>query len=337
MRQGILAAAKKGLALVTSFLLVLAAFEGLLRWEIVAIAHQRHLERQGDIEAPRRKLLILGDSFFDRRTELNDFLVERLAPRKFEVLNLATSGMGPVQYLWELQAYGSAFDPDVVLLSYYIGNDLTDVQYHLQALSAQDSGLKAQLRPMVRKLYTYHFFKEKREALRIRQFDAKRMRAQGIDEKWIELASQHEINPSLLELAIQHPRYLLDNVLMDSDANMEAWMTIEETLDRIHALCQRLGAELLIVVFPRSIQIDDSHFAFFSDLGFELDEQTLASTRPQNLLEEYCQSRELSCLDLLPPFRARTGEDLYRINDDHLNELGNEAAAQGIAEWIRDG
>ncbi len=336
MHPGVLATAKRALALVISLTLAFAAFEGLLRSQIIAIGHHRHLEKQGEIEAPRRKLLILGDSFFDRRTELNDLLVQRLAPRKFEVLNLASSGMGPVEYLWELQAYGAAFDPDVVLLSYYIGNDLTDVQYKLPALLAQDSGIKAQMRPIIRRFQTYHFFKEKREALRIRRFDAERIRAHGIDEKWIELASQHLMNPSLLELAIQHPHYLLDNVLMDSDASAQAWMTIEQTLDRIHALCKNIGADLKIAIFPRSIQIDDSHFAFFSSLGFELDERTLTSARPQTLLGQYCRRRDLSCLDLLPAFRARSGEDLYRIHDDHLNEAGNEAAARWIAGWIGD-
>ena len=241
-----------------SLLVVGALTELLLRSQIIPIRHHRHVESQGTIEAPRHKLLILGDSFFDRRTELNDLLVEKLTPRRYEVLNLAMSGMGPVEYLWELQAYGRAFGPNIVILSYYIGNDLTDVQYKGEALVSQDTGVKARLRPIIRSLHIYHFFKEKREALRMRRLDVELIRAHGVDEKWIELASQREINPFLLELAIAHPRYLLDNVLIDTEANMEAWKMIETSLDRIDALCHEIGAELRIVIFPRSIQIDDS-------------------------------------------------------------------------------
>ena len=244
--------------------------------------------------------------------------------------------MGPVEYLWELQAYGPAFGPNIVLLSYYTGNDLTDVQYRREALVSQDSGIKARLRPIIRSLHTYHFFKEKREALRIRRLDVDLIRAHGVDEKWIELASRREINPSLLELAIARPRYLLDNMLIESEANAQAWKMIETSLDRIGALCHEIGAELRIVIFPRSIQIDDSHFAFFSSLGFELDERTLASRKPQTLLVEYCRQRGLSCLDLLPHFKARSGEELYRINDDHLNDSGSLVAADRIAEWIQN-
>ncbi len=83
-------------------------------------------------------------------------------PYKAKVLNTATGGMGPFDYLTEMRTKGISFKPDIVLLFYYVGNDLADVQYNRQNLTNLKNRLKNFLRPLFKKLYIYNFYIEKK-------------------------------------------------------------------------------------------------------------------------------------------------------------------------------
>ena len=143
------------------------------------------------------------------------------------------------------------------------------------------------------------------------------------------------MNPFLLRLALSNPNHLLDNVLMGTDENMRAWARVEELLNDIADRCDEIGARLMIVVFPRSIQINRSHFEFFEKLTLRLDDRTLQSDKPQRLLRDYCDRRGLPCLDLLPVLKGRSEEEFYRDKDDHLNDVGNRLASDRLMEFFR--
>lgn len=335
-------AAKLGVSLCT-LALVGVSTECALRVGLLESRHYTHVSSRGERTTPTTKLLILGDSFLDRRTRIHALLEEEFEILGVEFLNLAVSGMGPLEYLWELEAYGRSFAPDIVLLSFYVGNDVSDIQYRLEADPdfARGQGLKDRLRPLIRNSYLYQFLKEKREALRIRRLDEQKFLRRGIDPELLQAARSLEINPSLLELAIRRPHYLLDGVLLETEQNARAWQRITEIFDRIRALSDEIAAELIVVIFPHTIQLDASHFPFFAELGFELDERSLSSTRPQSAMLGYCEKNGLRCLDLLPAFRSASNEELYRLRDDHLSVAGEVLSARAIVEFAlsprRDG
>jgi hypothetical protein len=85
---------------------------------------------QGKVNHHTYKLLVIGDSFFLPKSLLGTLLSRDLGSYDVAVLNAATSGTGPFEYLEEMKTVGTEFKPDVVLLSYYVGNDLTNVQNH---------------------------------------------------------------------------------------------------------------------------------------------------------------------------------------------------------------
>ncbi len=313
-------------------LLGLLVIEAALRLGVIRNEYRAHVAIEGERRHPRQRLLILGDSFVYKGGELSNALVQGLAPHGFQVLNLARSGTGPLHYLYELEDIGLGFRPDVVMVSYYVGNDLTDVQYRPH-FRIERAGRGAKWKRAARLLFFYHFVTEFWDRAMPR-YDWEAMRRIGIDEELIALAKENRrVNPGLLRAGVERPNYLLDNLLIDTDENRAAWDTVTRVLDRILQESRWVGAELVMVIMPQTLQVSDDHVAFYQRMKLRLDDRVRTSDRPQALLRDFCQARRIRCLDLLPVFRRRH-DRLYLELDDHLNRGGNTVAADAITQFL---
>jgi hypothetical protein len=324
-----------------SVFLLAAGLEVVLRLGIVENPRFERRQVQGKVNHPRYKLLIIGDSFIVPRSLLGKLLSRDLGSYDVAVLNSATSGTGPFEYLEEMKTVGTEFKPDVVLLSYYVGNDLTNVQNHPKFKSFRQGDHRTGVainsssnRPFFRHFYLYHYLLRSNQILRPRLFNYQEMEAVGIPANLIEDAKSQKLNPWLLKLAVDQKNYFLDNLLMETDENMKAWQKVKELLTNIHEICTRHNAQLIMIFFPASIQVNESHFEFLKQLRFNMDERTLTAAKPQRLLSEFCGERNIPCIDMLDSVRARRTEEFFRDNDDHFNEAGNRLAAKLIVEYI---
>jgi hypothetical protein len=318
-------------------LLLVAGLELVLRlgW----IENGEHARRQVPArpEVVRSEVLILGDSFILPYWDLGKALAAELAERDVAVRNAAVSGTGPFEYLDTLKRELRRSPPDVVLLSYYAGNDLTDVKNHPRYTGEDAEAIainRASSRPVLRHLYSYHWLRAVVQMGRARRFDAEQVAAAGVDPELIEDAKQLRINPYLLQLARNDPGHFLDNVLIEGEENLAAWRRIRELIAEMDDSCRESGARLLVAIFPHSIQVNRSHFDFFRGMTFAMDDRTLDSTRPQDLMRELCDERGIPLLDLLPVLEDHSDEELYLDKDDHLNPAGNAVAAEEILAFL---
>ena len=330
-----------GATVLIAFVLAGALLEGVLRLGLLDNPQYHRQRIQGKAEGAKHRLLILGDSFMLKYTLLGELLAENLEAHDVAVSNVAISGSGPFEYLAELKAHAETFKPDVVLLTYYAGNDLTNVQNHprFQTPNGMDrlTGLSIDSnssRRFFRHFYLYHYLLARVRQLLMAAFNYEELEEAGIPSDLIEAAKRHEINPWLLKLRTHESNHLLDNILMETDENMRAWAKVRELLTELHEVCQDNGSQLLMVIFPRSIQVNRSHFAFYQRTGFNLDGRTLETSKPQALLKQLCEERNIPCLDILPVLRARRDEEFYRTRDDHLNERGNRLVEKLILNHL---
>lgn len=317
-----------------SLLLCFASFELLLRAGIIPTRFYKIVKPDGENTDPKFKILILGDSFFTRHASIYRLLVNDLKPYKISLLNGSESGNGPFEYLTSMKVLSAKFKPDVVLLSYYVGNDLSDVQYNNQYSDSLIQKTTNLFRPFSRGLYAYHFFKEKEHILLPHHFDYKKM-GKYFPAEIIERAKKSEINIWLLEKSMENTNYYLDNLLMNSDKNMNAWQKVKDILSEINTISNRIDSKLIIVIFPATLQVNKSHFEFVKRLNFKTDERTLSLDKPQTHLIEFCRKSRIECLDLLPYFRAHKDKEFYLEDDDHLNELGNLSSEKIVLDFIK--
>ncbi len=132
-----------GALAVVSGLLMITLVEAGLKAGIVKTRIYQRLQPVGAVNA-RQKMVILGDSFIYKGGELDQMLSSKLNLNKVQILNLATGGSGPQEYRSELKIFGIKYKPNIILMGYYAGNDLSNVQSKMTF----DVGVHARLRPL---------------------------------------------------------------------------------------------------------------------------------------------------------------------------------------------
>jgi hypothetical protein len=291
-----------------------------------------YLRVEGTTDDPRARILLLGDSFVDKRGEgFHGALLERLAPQRLAVVNLAVSGTGPAHYLGVLREHGRAVAPDFVVLFYFAGNDLINViRYEPPRTDVRT--LRDRLRPFIHRWHLYHALTARRGPP---EFDFDAMLADGLDADLVERARSGEVNPWLLLIPEDvRGRYLATNLLIESDESRAGALELRRILGEIDSETRAIGAGLLIVVFPATTQVSRSHFDFYERAGYDPDPRTLTGNAPQRMIAEYASALGAPVLDLLPVFRAHADEALYRPYDSHLTARGNALAAEHVARFL---
>jgi len=309
---------KRALAVVLGVLLGLILLEGACRlgaWPSTLYRAAR-ARRDG---AGKYRVLILGDSFVQPKSELGRRLERYFQDHGAVCLNLAFRGMGPVEYLRAFRVYGAQFEPDLVLFNFTTINDVTDTMFrepaeldHWMSYSPPPvrSFLLASARENLERWRETCWILGLQEAAR-----------RGRDRT----AAQVE-NPFLAQGGSSMPDLMTLNVDVPPAAE-GVWAEIVRIVDAIHGDCARRGARFLISVFPSTEQVNASHYAEFRKLGYRLDERMLAQHPVQDRFQRLCRERALACNDLLPAFRARKKEEFFEFNDEHFNSRGQELAA----------
>jgi hypothetical protein len=112
------------------------------------------------------------------------------------------------------------------------------------------------------------------------------------------------------------------------------WDSNTAILDMIYAYSRRIGAQYIIVIHPDQFQVEPLIFREVIQ-HYNLNPQNYDIEQPQKFLLNYCASRQIPCLDLLPVFRQHGANGgLYLPDDTHYNASGNRLAAEQIAPFL---
>jgi hypothetical protein len=232
------------------------------------------------------------------------------------VLNLANEARGPREHLDVYEGDAANFGPGVVLVSYYVGNDLTDTMYRDEAKST----LAQQASRLLHKSFFAGYLMELR---------AGSVTAAQTSELAPDVERLGNLNKALLRAgAVRHPEMFLSNLRMETAAEQAAWRKNERALEEIVARAGRGHARVLIGIFPSCAQVDEQHLQMYRELGFTVTSDLLRESRPQDALNAACSRHGWNCLDMLPAFRAEAaiGRHLYRDDGDHWGAEGNALA-----------
>jgi len=363
------------LLLIASFSASLGAVELLLRGNVIPNEYHARNEVLGDRAQSGLFLFILGDSFMASIPggDVVDVLYRELAPHGVGIRNAARAGTGPVQYLEALRREGARHRPDVVVLAYYVGNDLHDVgcKGNLDERLAPPSPPAAWKRSYLvqfadwwlRQRYPGRVFLHSlrrpapaapggplgprgpadvrlagvfppaRRPRALQAVDYEALRRAGIPEADLDSARAGTLNPWIVSLGVKNPNYYRDVLLLRSECAERAWDDTRRVLGLILDEAAALGAEVLPVIFPHSLQVSTAHYALYRSWKINVDDEMLESNRPQELLTAFYRARGLKPLDLLAAFRADTGP-LYWDRDEHQNLRGQALSASLIAAEV---
>jgi len=270
------------------------------------------------------RILMLGDSFtMGVGVELSDTFVERLeevldrsiVDRDVEIVNAGVAGYSTRQELAFLEHYGKAFEPDAVLLGFFIGNDFTEnagKPLHVRdGYLVDDKGHGGMLPYKLRRFVSlnsqlYHFVWPIQR--RLRGYGAVEEQATAQDIAAIFTADDAVAAPS--------------------------FEPTREAIDALAAYCKRENLPLAVVLIPDHTQV----------IAGAWDQLVGQTGNPASAYDPEAPNRRLRTalaadgvpvLDLLPAFRAADDpERLYLPIDKHWTVAGHEIAVAAAAPFL---
>jgi hypothetical protein len=300
---------------------------------VEAIANSRG-QRDGEVEIPKPdgvfRILLIGDSFTVganiEQAEVYGQVLEQLlndaVDQPVEVVNTGTGGWNPFQYAQFYEYYGQAFEPDLVIVGFFVGNDS-----YIDATSVEDTRSAVLGRRLPRDagqgrgiqslIFLYEHSHIARALLRAGPNDLSFIREQCDNFTETYLAIQNNrIHNHLAEPLPEANELLVSNV---------------EQMQRIQSLAAGSGVPLLTVILPDENQLNADLQASVIPLA---EAEAYDFDMPQALLHPLFEERDIQYLDLLDGFRV--DERCLYMNDTHWTPAGHRFVAELIRDYLLD-
>ena len=299
------------------------------------------------------RILLLGDSFMeavqvDQSQTTAALLEERLRRARpelnVEVVNAGVAGWSTsLEYLY-LDREGYKFEPDLVVLAFFVGNDLHDNHYKLQLkeggldqavkpffLPTPDGGLdmipppppRSGPSPVVAAL---------RACCRLYSvFETGVLNRLGDGQGNVPLFAAAPLAPDIAGLYESAP----------SGEWQTGWTITERLLARIRERAASIGAPLAVFAIPDSVQLDDRTWRRDRDIQRDrrFREGLLNIAAPNRHLAEIAARQEFPFLDLLSAFRAASDGEWRRYyfeTDQHWNGAAHALAAEELEGFLAE-
>ncbi len=310
------------------------------------------------------RVLLVGDSFnwaggyegnYVEQVEAR--LAVTLGPGRVEVINVGYPGQDTALELATLAKYGLQYQPDLVVLGFFAGNDLYDALPWWRRIAVGSALVDLDLRqgrertlfgqPLVARSRLWLFVETKRRELgwisareRAAEAGATTPVAVAGAGRGGGAAGGAEAGPPAAYVLTPQYRAIMRDRMRIVDPAWEAERTLRGDyalgqLDAMRLALAERGIDFTVVVYPDEFQVDEALRRSLADRE-HLDLSGYDWELPQDLVMGWCGAHGVACHDLLPPFQAAhdAGRRLYLENDSHWNPAGNALAAERIAGWL---
>lgn len=306
------------------------------------LGHKLNSKGFMDVEYPYKKpegtyrIVAIGDSFaFGTVPYPENFLTileEKMnaTGKRFEIVNMGIPGTEPPEYLRLLKQEGLSYNPDMVMVFFFIGNDIILF-------------LEKNMTPKEPKIYTARLIKYSYTVLRNMY-----IASDSPDSLDREAVYRNRERHLILKLT-NSEKYLS---MFDQEAMPNAkWVDMArvnrqiskafssnfEKLVNIKEVCDENGVQLLIVLVPEDVQVHNDLMLYLmvyyqrqGEVEGKNKQHIVDFEIPNELLSINLKARNIQYIDLLRPFRSyhdTTKKRLYIENNDHWNKEGNRHAA----------
>ncbi len=303
-----------------------------------------------DIESPVEKekgtyrILAIGDSFvygtvgYEKNfvTLLENYLnnAGSNTGSNFEIINMGIPGTEPPQYHRLLLQEGMSYNPDMVIVFFFVGNDLV---LYLEELP--DTG-----KPL---FYTFRLIKKVLKT--ITTLDLWKIYTGKLDEGIVK-DRKHFLDRKILNLDKYMTNDYDQSLLVFDPEFSKLYLQSIDPLLATSELCKEKGIEFVVVLIPEDIQVDPGiaeevlsiyNSSDWNDTGniYTLDlarkGKYIDFKIPNKALESDLDNLGIQTIDLYDSFAnyyATNTDPLYIPFDGHWNVYGNRLAAESLVE-----
>ena len=266
---------------------------------------------------------------------------------KVEVINVGFPMADPAMYLGMLKKYGLKFNPDLVVLGFFVGNDL-HTPVNQKRIVLNDTFIDIDRTKEV-KLFGYPLIGKSRVGLFLQQ----RYRIFQEQLKLQEAQQQTQGQFQLIEAAIaqetpapnpnpEPPPMYSEETFLEIERwkleinNLPAYEAgvftpqFEYSLQAVVEMAEILKEQnipFLVAIYPSEYQVDRTLASkIFST--YELNPENYDLELPQKVVIEMLEAHGIDYFDMLEPFQEAGKENvLYILRDTHWNLTGNQLAA----------
>ena len=297
--------------------------------------------RGGEL-APRERvgwrILGLGDSFTfgigieDEQTylrQLEQLLNGARGPQALpaEVLNGGVPGYGTIHELRYLEQIGLRYAPDLVLLGFYEGNDVSDNRGPSQHVVKGVLVPEGRIQFIDAKLWL-------RRHCRTYGFLANALKRQhGLNGILGRLGLVRVADPGM---SAGYPGTVFYLKSPPPDVP-DMWEETEALITKMHRRLQAQRIPLVVILIPDRVSVYDAWLERAARQG-SVPVTALDGTKPDRLLERFCRQQGIPCLSLLPALQeaAATELTLYFHHDGHWTAAAHRIAAQQIFRFLKE-
>ena len=322
------------------------------------------LDREIDYQKPENtyRVLLLGDSFTAAvhvplgRTAAK-VLEDRLnsstgRPQAFEVINGGVGAYGTDQELLFYQYEGHKYQPDLVLLMFYVGNDVRnnshvlEVRYRAGAVykpffTLEDGEVILWRQPINAVYGAPRFSSPILQWLQVKsllfRWTSPTLKQIG---NWFAALGSSPISQASPAQQSSVPRSLaLDHYVFSNHYTWEwneAWEITEALILKLRDEVESQGSRFGVVIVNSYLQVDETIWQEILSLTPETNALDWDVTRPDRKLIRFLEDYDIEYLWMLPRFKwtEQTGVFPYYPNDHHWTVKGHRLAADLMFDWL---
>jgi len=280
-----------------------------------------------------KRLAVLGDSFTANSQVAQDDVFTEIMNRElnggWQVINFGADGYGTLQEYMVLEQKALAFDPDAVLLIFYLRNDFFD-----------NKGIDGEInhRPLARLKLDDGF-----EVYNVPVPPPPQVEIETGERPWLLITDFHLYN------IIRKLFVAKEDILVNYYPEVEYFKTVasESTnydfellktiLSAAKKTCDQRGLKFAVVFAPTILQVYEDQYWEKVRTDKKLEGEYDLNL-PSRRFAGICRELNIPCLDLLPILKsyADTGEILYYQRHQHWNTQGNRRVAEALTGFIQE-
>lgn len=293
------------------------------------------------------RILVVGDSFnwVGRREEIYPALLRRKLEKhcgvhKIEVINAGYLMTHTGEQLAMLKKYGLQYNPDLVILGFFVGNDFVDAGPNRKRIVVNDLYLDTDKGnefnvlgyPIIPKSRLLLFIEQKYKII------SELRKAKAGFQTTAPPSEKQERKGDLSEetfLNIERNRLEFFNVNASRGGRFRENINyIFQSISEMNAILKSRKTKFIVAIYPDEFQVNQG----LSNTIFErynLRREDFDLELAQNLLKKFLKPKGIPYIDFLDQFRTEgQRQELYLFRNTHWNSLGNILAADILFESL---
>ncbi len=285
------------------------------------------------------RIVVAGDSFSwaggreGNYTALLETMFERRdGSHKIDIVNTGYPGTHTGEELAMLKKYGLQYNPDLVVLGFFVGNDFVDADPDRKRIVVNGAYVDIS-KSREHKFLGYPIIPQSRLLLFLEQ----KYRVYAETKRAATEARGQPEQPGTFSeetyLSIERSRLEFFN---SSPASLKQWQAnidyIFQSISEMDALLKSRNVKFVVAIYPDEFQVNGTVLKTIFE-KYKLKPEDYDLNLAQNLLKSFLQSKEIPFIDFLDRFRAEGKQrELYSLRDTHWNGAGNQLAADILFE-----